>query len=153
MTDSKTVARKLFLQILHMKPTRVKLGFGSFVTMDFGRDIPEKVKTKQGTQIRYHGEWHLWIYQCTWQIEQNGTMLVHSESPKETIETILLHLNNKALTAFCLLNDLFDAELQFEDMTFKLFHTKNGEQWMLFTPENKTFIAGPGSQWDYRDSG
>lgn len=153
MTDGKTVAQRLFLQIVQMKPTRVKLGFGSFVTIDFGRDIPEEVKTRQGTQIRYHGEWHVWIYQCAWQIDQNGMMLVHSESPKAAIESVLFNLANKTFTSFSLLNDFFDAELKFEDMMFRLFHTKDGEQWMLFTPENKTFVAGPGSQWDYRDSG
>jgi len=104
-------------------------------------------------QIRYYGEWHVWIYQCTWQIDQNGMMLVHSESPKTEIESVLFNLANKTFTSFTLLNDLFEAELKFEDMTFRLFHTKNGEQWMLFTPENKTFVAGSGSQWDYRDSG
>ncbi|OGN63859.1 MAG: hypothetical protein A3E80_03060 [Chlamydiae bacterium RIFCSPHIGHO2_12_FULL_49_9] len=153
MTDSKTAMQKLFRQIVGMKPTRVKLGFGSFVTMDFGKDIPEEVKTKQGTQIRYHGEWHLWVYQCAWQVDQNGAILVHSESPKAEIESVLFNLANKTFTSFNLLNDFFDVELKFEDMTFRLLHTKEGEQWMLFTPENKTLVAGPGAQWDYRDSG
>lgn len=142
-----------FEQIIGMKPTRVKLGFGSFITIDFGKDIPEEVKTRQGTQIRYHGEWHLWVYQCAWQIDQNGTVLVHSESPKVAIESTLSILNDKTFTAFSLLNNFFDAELKFEDMTLRLLHTKEGEQWMLFTPENKTLVAGPGSHWDYRDSG
>lgn len=153
MTDGKAIAQRLFLQIVQMKPTRVKLGFGSFVTIDFGRDIPEEIKTRQGTKIHYHGEWHIWIYQCTWQVDQNGMTLVHSESPKLAIESVFFNLANKKFTLFCLLNDFFDAELKFEDMTLRLLHTKDGEQWMLFTPENKTFVAGPGSQWDYRDSG
>lgn len=145
--------QKIFRQIVGMKPTRVKLGFGSFITMDFGKDIPEEVKTRQGTQIRYHGQWHLWIYQCTWQIDQNGRMLIHSESPKSAIESALSNLTNKTFNSFSLLNDFFDADLKFEDMTLRLLHTKDGEQWMLFTPENKTLVAGPGTQWDYRDSG
>ncbi len=153
MTDSKTAMQKLFRQIVGMKPTRVKLGFGSFITMDFGKDIPEEVKTRQGTQIRYHGEWHLWVYQCAWQIDQNGMRLIHSESPKAAIESVLFNLTNRTFTSFSLLNDFFDAELKFEDMTLRLLHTKDGEQWMLFTPENKTLVAGPGTQWDYRDSG
>lgn len=153
MTDGKTIAQSLLMQIVGMKPTRVKLGFGSFVTLDFGCDIPEEVKTRQGTQIRYHGEWHFWIYQCTWQISQNGMILAHSESPKNTIETALCTLQERTFTSFRLLNDFFDAELHFEDTTFRLCNTKDGEQWMLFTPQNKTFVAGPGCQWDYRDSG
>lgn len=153
MTDSKNAMQKLFQQIVGKKPTRVKLGFGSFITMDFGKDIPEEVKTRQGTQIRYHGEWHLWIYQCAWQIDQNGMMLIDSESPKVAIEPVLFNLTNKTFTSFSLLNDFFDAELKFEDMTLRLLHTKEGEQWMLFTPENKTLVAGPGVRWDYRDSG
>ncbi|HLB52238.1 MAG TPA: hypothetical protein VJK48_00830 [Chlamydiales bacterium] len=153
MTDGKTAIQEFFRQIIGMKPTRVKLGFGSFITMDFGKDIPEEVKTRQGTQIRYHGEWHLWVYQCAWQIDQNGMVLIHSKSPKEAIDSVLFSLTNKIFTSFSLLNDFFDAELKFEDMTLKLLHSKDGEQWMLFTPENKTFVAGPGTKWDYRDSG
>jgi len=120
--------------------------------MDFGLDIPEEMKTRQGMQIRYHGEWHLWIYQCRWHIKQNERMLVNSESPKVEIEATLLTLGTKAFSSFKLLNDYFDAELKFENMTLSLFHSQEGEQWMLFTPENKTFVAGPGLQWDYRDS-
>jgi len=33
MEWNKTVAQRLFLQIVQMKPTKVKLGFGSFVTI------------------------------------------------------------------------------------------------------------------------
>src|SRR4051794_20956784 len=113
MSDSKTAIQKLFRQIVGIKPTRVKLGFGSFITIDFGRDIPEEVKTRQGTQIRYHGEWHLWVYQCSWQIFQNGVMIVHSESPKEAIESVFFKLTNKIFTSFSLLNDFFDAQLSF----------------------------------------
>lgn len=152
MTDGKIVANCLFQQIVNIKPTRAKLGYGSFVTIDFGKDIPEEVKTRQGTQMRYHGEWHLWIYKCKWQIDQDGEKLVDSESPKEAIESTLYYLTNKTLTSFKLLNDFYDAELNFENMPFKTFHTKEGEQWMLFSPENKTFVSGPLSHWEYRNS-
>jgi hypothetical protein len=153
MINSKNTMQKLFQQVVGMKPTRVKLGFGSFITMDFGKDIPEEVKTRQGIQVRYHGEWHLWIYQCSWEVYQNKILIAHTESSKDEIDSALLELANKRFTSFTLLNEFFDADLTFENMTLRLLHRKEGEQWLLFTPENKTLVAGPGAHWDYRDSG
>jgi hypothetical protein len=46
MNNSTETADNLFKMILGTKPTRVKLGHGSFITFDFGRDILEEIKTR-----------------------------------------------------------------------------------------------------------
>jgi len=155
MNSGTELAHSLFQKISGIKPTRIKLGHGSFITMDFGRDIPQEIKTRNGPQTRYFGEWHLWVYMCAWRIDKNKKPFAGSEDTREKIENCLLELANRTLKKAEILNDAFDTKLLFdEDMELYLFsfYTEEKEQWMLFTPDRKTFTAGPGCAWSYRDS-
>lgn len=155
MNSGTELAHSLFQKILGMKPTRVKLGHGSFITMDFGRDIPQEMKTRNGPQMRYFGEWHLWIYMCAWRIDKDKKPFAGSEDSREKIENCLSELANRTLKKVEILNTAFDTKFLFdEDIELYLFsfYTEDREQWMLFTPEEKVFKAGPGSEWSYHDS-
>lgn len=149
------LAKNLFQKIIGLKPTRVKLGHGSFITMDFGRDIPEQVKTRNGMTTKYFGEWHLWIYMCAWRIDKNKSPLVGSEDSKEKIESSLSELAKRTLKEAAILNNAFDVRFMFgDDMELHLFsfYAQEQKQWMLFTPEKKVFTAGPNNKWSYSDS-
>lgn len=149
------LASNLFKNIKGMKPTRAKQGHGSFITIDFGRDFSEELKTRTGTKIRHYGEWRLWIYMCAWRIDINKKPCAGSEDSREKIENYLSELAQKQLNEVIILNDAFDATLIFgNDIELHLFsfHTEEREQWKLFTPEKKVFIAGPGNEWSYQDS-
>jgi len=155
MNSGTELAKSLFQKILGIKPTRVKLGHGSFITFDFGRDIPEEIKTRNGPTTRYFGEWHLWVYMCAWRIDKDKKPFVGCEDSREKIESSLSELANRNLEKIEILNDAFDVKLVFgEDVELHLFafHTQDQRQWMLFTPEKKVFTAGPGSEWSYHDS-
>lgn len=154
MNDRIKLAKSLFQNILGIKPTRAKLGHGSFITIDFGRDIPKKVKTRNGIVTRYFGEWYLWVYMCAWRFDKNKKPFIGSEDSREKIEKSLIELANKKLTQVEIFNDSFDSTLVFEDIELHLFatHTYKKEQWMLFTPEKKVFTAGPGSEWSFEES-
>ena len=150
------LATNLFNKIIETKPTRVSLGHGSFLTFDFGRDNEEKIKTRSGgfKTIRF-GEWRLWIYMCAWRIDENNKPFIGSNDSRDLIEQKLRLLEDKELMKVIILNEAFDANLLFEG-GYKLllfsFQVTDDEQWMLFTPEQKTFTAGPGSEWSYSDS-
>jgi hypothetical protein len=123
--------------------------------MDFGCDIPKEMKTRNGPQTRYFGEWHLWVYMCAWRIDKEKKPFAGSEDSKEKIEDSLSELATRILKKVEILNNAFDAKLTFgEDMELYLFSscTEDRKPWMLFTPENKTFTAGPGCEWSYHDS-
>lgn len=154
MNSGTELAHSLFQKISGIKPTRVKLGHGSFITMDFGRDIPQEITTRNGPQTRYFGEWHLWIYMCAWRVDKDKKPFAGSEDAREKMENCLLELANRTLKKAEILNDAFDTKLLFdEDVELYLFSFyTDKEQWMLFTPDNKTFTAGPGCTWSYRDS-
>lgn len=140
------LAEQLFSQIIGMKTTRAKLGYGSFITMDWGRDITTYKKTKKRNYTFTFGEWHLWIYMCAWRLEQNNKPIVGANDERELISENISILSGKALTHVTIKNDSFDTLLQFED-NFQLllfsFGVEDDEQWMLYTPQNKTFTAGP----------
>ena len=155
MNSGTELASTLFQNLLEIKPTRVKLGHGSFITMDFGRDISEVYNTRSGPKTRYFGEWRFWIYMCAWRIDKERVPVVGCEDSREKIEASLSELSIRTLKKVEILNNAFDAKFIFEgDMELYLFsfYTEEKKQWMLFTPENKTFSAGPGSQWSYHDS-
>ena len=155
MTSGKEVGGRLFHKIVGMKPTRVKQGHGSFITIDFGRDIEEQVKTRTGVTTRHFGEWHLWIYMCAWRIDKDQIPSTGFNDPREKIETFLLELQKRSLTEVNILNQAFDTKLVFgNDMELHLFafHTDDQRQWMLFTPDQKVFVAGPKINWSYESS-
>lgn len=155
MNSGTELASTLFQNLLETKPTRVKLGHGSFITMDFGRDISEVYNTRSGPKTRSFGEWHFWIYMCAWRIDKARMPVAGCEDSREKIEASLSELSIRKLKKVEILNNAFDAKFIFgEDMELHLFsfYTEESEQWMLFTPENKTFTAGPGIQWSYSDS-
>lgn len=150
------LATNIFNKLLGIKPTRIRLGHGSFLTFDFGKDIEEKIKTRSGGfRTLVFGEWHLWIYMCAWRIDKNNKPFIGSNDSRDLIEQNLHSLEDKKLKKVTILNEAFDANLAFgEEYHLRLFSFQviDDEQWKLFTPESKTFVAGPGCNWSYHDS-
>ena len=150
------LATGLFDKILGTKPTRIKLGHGSFLTFDFGKDNEEQITTKSGDiKILHFGEWRLWIYMCAWRIDKNSKPFIGSNDSRDFIETHLRELEDNELRKVVVLNEAFDAILIFgEEYRLHLFSFRviEDEQWIFFTPEKKAFSAGPGCEWSYTDS-
>jgi hypothetical protein len=150
------LVKDLFKKLKGIKPTRAVQGHGSFITIDFGRDLSEQVKTRSGPpKTWYYGEWRLWVYMCAWRIDINKKPCAGSEDSREKIENSLTELAQRELNKVIILNDAFDSTLIFgNDLELHLFsfYTEEREQWKFFTPEKKVFIAGPGNEWSYQDS-
>lgn len=147
---------ELFKRLSGKKPTRISLGHGSFLTFDFGRDYEEKIKTRSGGfKIIKYGEWHLWVYMCAWRIDKNDIPFVGSNDSRDLIQQKLQSLADQKLKTASILNEAFDTTFTFGD-EYKLhlfsFEVTDDEQWMLFTPEKKVFVAGPNNEWSYHDS-
>ncbi len=133
----------------------LKLGYGSFLTMDFGRQIQVITRTKRGEKLSTRGEWHIWIYMCSWRIDKNKTPLVGSNDSREKIELALQKANNKKLLKYEILNDSLDAIFHFENkVTLSLFNTntEEGEHWLLFTPDKNVLTIGPSNSISYGPS-
>lgn len=52
MSKGSLLGEKLFLQIIGIKTTRVKLGYGNFITIDWGKDIVTNKETKKRFILR-----------------------------------------------------------------------------------------------------
>jgi hypothetical protein len=146
------IAQEQLEKIVNLKPTRVKLGVGSFITFDFGKDIPEEIKTRNGKKTIYFGEWHLWVYMCAWRIDLSENPFLASHDDREVIQEKLTVLNDKKVLKISVLNDAFDLLMQFEDgYELRLFSvdTIDDDQWLFYTPNRQVFTAGPGSTWSY----
>lgn len=155
MSKGTDLAKQLFSEIIGMKMTRSKLGYGSFITMDWGKDKVEEFKTKDGIEKQIFGEWHLWIYMCAWRLEQNGDPIVGAGDERDTLRIKIPLLTGKKLLQVKVVNGSFDIIFDFEE-SYRLllfsFTVDDDEQWMFFTPNRKVFTAGPGKNWKYEDA-
>jgi hypothetical protein len=91
----------------------VKPGHGSFLTLEFGKpnlEIREptaagksasaKVREKLAHRsVQVHGEWHLWIYCCNWEVV-SGSKRIGDSSTKLKIRCAAEYLNGQKLTYF-----------------------------------------------------
>lgn len=155
MSNGTKVASELQGRIVGENPTRFWLGHGSFITIEFGKDRSEEVKTRRGLITQQVGEWQLWVYLCVWRIDLEGRPLIGSDDRREDIQKILSDLPMMPLTKVHVLNDTFDTTLTFgETLELHLFSfcVQDQEHWKFFMPENKVFVAGPGAKWSYHDS-
>ncbi len=151
MKNGKKLIEELFQAVIGQCP-RIKLGYGSFLTLDFGKDIPEELITRKGKEIIYLGEWRLWVYMCAWRIDLLNEPFIGADDDRTIIESKLSDLNGKKIIEFSVLNPSFDALLKFEsgyELKLFSFNVTENKQWMFYTPEEKVFVAGPGSTWYY----
>ena len=127
----------------------VSLGFGSFITLEFG----SRVRTLGG---RIHGEWHLWIYDCAWRIEKAGKVMAASEDDRSLLRRTVMILNRRKLTNVKMGQPMSDTVFAFEGgVTLKTFgvYSRDAEHWMLFTPGGKVLTIGPGSAASFGPAG
>jgi len=138
--------------ILGMKAWDVSLGYGSFVTTEFGSPIKP---TDQSKYLR--GEWHLWVKHSFWRLEQNNQVLVASEDNRKELAENLKIINGLQLNTFDINPITFETSLLFGDKVKLLviptsYLQDEYEYWTFYTPERKVLIAGPGMEYQYKDS-
>lgn len=124
----------LFEPLIGQKAWGGKIGWGSFVTIEFG--------TKHLQEHHFHGDWHLWVYQCDWELRSGERLLANSESKKRIMQLAVDNLNENELTDFS-----FDVRQMLSSLTFgrqlrlscKPYPdaTPDEECWMLFMPDRQ----------------
>jgi hypothetical protein len=77
-----------FEPVIGLRPLRVKLGLGSFLTFEFG------------PRSKSHGHlcarWRLWIYLSNWSLSHRGHQLVDSDSERRRINIVAHRLEEEA---------------------------------------------------------
>jgi hypothetical protein len=129
----------LFQPLLGQRAWGVKVGWGSFVTLEFG--------PRHLAHHHYHGNWHLWLYQCDWSLSSETHELANSESKKKLMHLAILNLNDAELVSLS-----FDQKEMLTEFVFKsdlrlrckpYADADPDEQcWMLFMPDRQVASLG-----------
>lgn len=91
--------------ILGLPAWGVKQGHGSFLTFEFGQPKLEVGEPRQSKELGLRrtayvqGEWHLWIYCCSWRALHEGTQIASSDDADEAIRRATGLLNGQKLMA------------------------------------------------------
>jgi hypothetical protein len=136
--------------LLGQKTWGVSLGFGSFITLEFGQPLPPSNEHK-----KIHGEWHLWLYNCAWRLEEEDRILAASGDERDKIETAIHRLDNLTLQSIDLLPPAWDAVFTFEhQILLRLFamYSQDYESWFLYTPDGKVLSVCSGGYWSYEST-
>ncbi|HXZ32254.1 MAG TPA: hypothetical protein VEH30_08230 [Terriglobales bacterium] len=134
--------RQYFSPLLHVRPWRAKLGYGSFLTFEFG----PRVKVNG----HVHGEWHLWIYLSQWSLLRGNRKLADSDSDRRVIAASVRRLQGVPLSEV-----LFEQEHEKTTFVFDDFRLvvspadyldgtdDRDHYWLLYMPNHQVLTAGP----------
>lgn len=127
----------------------VKPGYGSFLTMEFGRPSlsirePMAAPTARTARVRkllsrrtitVHGEWHLWIYCCAWEVTDGGKPAGDWTTPRRR-KKAALELDGQKLVDVFVNRRRGRSEFRFEfgsRLTTRPYD-RDSEQWMFAEP-------------------
>jgi hypothetical protein len=141
-------ARRCFDPLIGKRPWQASLGWGSFLTFEFG----QRVRVGEF----WHGTWHLWLYMCLWRLNGPQGLVLTSNSPRATIGRIVTKLAAHPLTnveidprARCTKFE-FGRQFRFRCAPFSQEEERNNvdpaDYWMLFMPRHMVLTAAPGSR-------
>jgi hypothetical protein len=135
--------RQVIQPVLGLKPTRAKLGIGSFITLDFG----------QLSREDHHmvGKWHFWIYQAYWFLTDAKREIVNADSERRYIDLAIPRLQEKKLTDVELNTTSLETVFRFEDFRLTVRRPDylgdeidaRDHYWMFFMPNSQVLSVGP----------
>ncbi len=159
MKSNIEIINNYFKQIYGLKVRNIKQGHGSFLTMEFGKDLEYERKVRGKIEKEKRGEWYFWIYMSAWRIDDNFKPIAGCEDSRKTITKALKKIENEKLMNVEILNPAYDMKIEFDNSIiinlFSIYTEDEGdsENWMLFTPEKKVLSIGPGGKLRYENSG
>jgi hypothetical protein len=134
--------------LIRQKPWGVSLGFGSFITLEFGQPIPPSKEDK-----KTHGEWHLWVYMCAWRLEKNNKFIAGSGADRSELAKVVQMMEGMSIDSIEILPVAGDTIIYFEEeLVLRIFSIYSSEDklWMLFAPDGNVLSIYPGTNWYYK---
>jgi hypothetical protein len=155
------VVQTAFKPIIGLPAWNVKVGHGSFLTLEFGDprlsvrepiqiDPKESIsprirKAFQQRLVTVHGDWHLWIYCCNWAITENKRLIGHSESSRKQMDRAAELLDGQQLISVQVKPDRMACRFKFDLggclMTSPYEDHKDMEQWFLYEPASRVLTV------------
>ena len=155
---------KIFRGVLKKPCWNVKVGHGSFLTLEFGSphlEISEPIGRVKGSpkkvrellarrQVFVHGQWHLWLMYCDWVVQKKDKRLGDSRT-KTSARRAADFLNGQKLIRFSIAPDSVETVFKFDlGATLKTFsYDTRGEQWLLFDPSRKVLVLRADGRYSY----
>ena len=156
--------RASFAKLIDKPCWGVKPGWGSFLTIEFGkphlvvrepRDSTSKSKRVRAAfarrAVRIRGEWHLWLYCCYWAVlDQTGRVMGDATS-KRSIVRAAGFLDGQALVDAAFVERGVRTTLKF-DLGATLItrpYDRSSEQWLLYEPNGKVFSLRADKRYAY----
>lgn len=137
---------KIINPLLGHTAWNVRLGIGSFITMEFGSQVINSLGKDRG-------EWYLWIYCCGWYLEKPEGIFIGCEDPRGIIKQEIAILEGCGLEDVVISPIAFETKFVFDHglvlHTFPLNFIDPCEYWMLYTPDGKVLVIGPASKWSF----
>ena len=141
---TRSAALRCFGPMLGKRPWRASLGFGSFLTFEFGQRV------RHGEF--WHGRWHLWIYMSSWRLDGPRGFLVTSDSARELIARVVPRLTAHPLTAVDIKPGARCTTFEFGQRFFlnvtpfgveEETHPDPADYWMFFMPRHMVLTLRP----------
>jgi len=144
-----------FGKIYGLPAWRVSPGWGSFLTLEFGDphlevrepvvakgNVSERVKKDLALRrVFIHGDWHLWINCCNWEVTSGGNP-VGKSTVARSIQTAADFLDGQKLTQFTLDPEPMRSVFEF-DLGGKLEthpYDNESEQWLFYDRRAHTVL-------------
>ena len=139
----------IFRPLIGRKPWQVRLGYGSFITMEFGKKTTDSWVTRGKRFSTVHGEWHLWIYQCDWKLTKSRKRVASSEDDRDRLGPAVEILQGRTLESVHIYDDSFDTDFLFSGgLTLRCTgysdEDPDEERWLLYMPHHKVLLNLPG---------
>lgn len=141
--DGVRAVRELVAGVVGQRSWGVRLGLGSFVTLEFG----EALEPGGG---RAHGRWHLWVYGSAWRLDDGGGVVAASEDARDALEQAVARLGGRVLERVDVAGPSLATVWWFEGgLALRLFPmgSHDLEHWLLYLPGGDVLNAGPGTSW------
>jgi len=124
---------------------QVKPGYGTFITLEFGDphlEIREPKGTLTDRAVTVRGAWHLWIYCCSWTIDDPDGTIGTAGDNNRLFRQATSYLDGQALTCASVTSDACST-FRFDlggSLTTQPYND-DGEQWMLFQPNGDVLVV------------
>ena len=159
------IFHKVFHEIYGKPCWNVKPGYGSFLTLEFGKPHlvvrePSVASKDSSPRVRrllarrhifVHGEWHLRIADCAWEVLSNGKH-VGNGSTKRSMRRAADLLDGQKLIRFSFLAEKAWSVFEFDlGATLRTApYDRQGEQWVLHTPDQRVLILRADRRYKYK---
>lgn len=158
------VFERLFMPLYGQPCWGVRPCLRPSLTLEFGKphlEIREPVMASRKASARVkallarrgifvHGQWHLWLYQCKWELVYQGRKTGY-RSPDEKIQRAGYCLDGEKLVRFSIAPMSMQCHFEFDlGSSIKTWPSDStSDQWILYAPSHRVLIVRADGKYHY----